>query len=225
MAFETKEEILEKILSEEKPKCKHCHKEMSIWEVPMIPVGDGLGWGAPYLFICFNDACPTYTQGWANMRENYGRNSSYRSMCYPGTDTFEIIPVFSPVGATGQIIDEQAVLEQEVLKEATKKGFSILADCYASKDAVTVLHLLTDATQPVRVRFKAAEMIGDIGDLETIEPIRNLRFSSEKVQKAVDDAIRKIHERNFTREGPFCAEIIKKRAKICKHCQQDVAGR
>ncbi|RLC31553.1 MAG: zinc ribbon domain-containing protein, partial [Deltaproteobacteria bacterium] len=33
-----------------------------------------------------------------------------------------------------------------------------------------------------------------------------------------------IHDRHFTRECPFCAEIIKKRAKLCKHCNQDVAG-
>ncbi|MBW1822651.1 MAG: zinc ribbon domain-containing protein, partial [Deltaproteobacteria bacterium] len=28
----------------------------------------------------------------------------------------------------------------------------------------------------------------------------------------------------FTKECPFCAEIIKKKAKICKHCQKEVAG-
>ncbi|MCK5418660.1 MAG: zinc ribbon domain-containing protein, partial [Desulfobacterales bacterium] len=36
--------------------------------------------------------------------------------------------------------------------------------------------------------------------------------------------VSKIHQRYFTRECPFCAEIIKKRAKICKHCQKEVAG-
>ena len=33
MAFETKEEVLEKILSQKKPLCRHCHQEMSLWEV------------------------------------------------------------------------------------------------------------------------------------------------------------------------------------------------
>jgi hypothetical protein len=28
---------------------------MKIWEVPPINVGDGLGWGTPFLFMCFND--------------------------------------------------------------------------------------------------------------------------------------------------------------------------
>ncbi len=134
------------------------------------------------------------------------------------------MPVFSPMGATGQIIDEQVLMEEEILKENTKEGFSILAECYINKDGVTVLGLLTDVTQPMRVRAKAAEMIGDIGELEAIEPIRNLKFGNEILQKNVTEAVKKIHERYFTRECPFCAEIIKKRAKICKHCGKEVAG-
>ena len=87
-----------------------------------------------------------------------------------------------------------------------------------------MLTLLTDSTQPTRVRLKAAEMIGDIGELEAIDPIRNLKFGNQKVQETVNAAVKKIHERYFTRECPFCAEIIKKRAKICKHCSKSVAG-
>jgi hypothetical protein len=85
--------------------------------------------------------------------------------------------------------------------------------------------MLLDAMEPQRVRLKAAEMIGDIGPLEAIEPIKSTRFGNEIIQKKVDESVKKIHERFFTRECPFCAEIIKKRAKICKHCGQDVAGK
>ena len=145
-------------------------------------------------------------------------------MCYPGTDNFELMPVFSPQGATGQVINDQVIMEQEVLKEAIKKGFSILATCYVEKDAVSVVRILLDSTEPAKVRLKAAEMIGDIGELEAIEPIKNAKFGNELVQKKVDESIAKIHERFFTRECPFCAEIIKKRAKICKHCGMEVAG-
>ena len=225
MFFETKEQVLEKVLSQEKPKCPHCGVEMTIWEVPPFSFSDGLGWGTPYLFICFNDECSLYVQGWENMEENYSQCASYRSMNYPGTKQFECIPVFSPVGGTGQIIDEQILAEQEILKEKTKKGFSILAGAYVDKDHVTVVRLLLDGTEPQRVRLKAAEMIGDIGVLEAIEPIKSARFGSEITQKKVDESVKKIHERFFTRECPFCAEIIKKRAKICKHCGQDVAGK
>ena len=224
MAFETKEQVLERILTNPKPKCPHCGEEMNLWEVPPVNFADGLGWGTPYLYICFNDNCPCYRQGWDHMKETYAQSASYRSINYPGTETFEIIPVFSSMGGRGQIIDDQVVAEQEALKEAIKKGFSILADCYVNKDGPQVLHMLLDATEPVRVRAKAAEMIGDIGELEAIEPIRNVTFGNRVLQKAVDEAIGKIHKRFFTRECPFCAEIIKKRAKICKYCKKEVAG-
>ena len=102
MAFETKEEVLEKILTQKKPLCRYCNQEMSLWEVPPFTFSDGLGWGTPYLYICFNDKCPLYVQGWDNMQENYAQHASYRCMCFPGTTTYECIPVFSPQGAKGQ---------------------------------------------------------------------------------------------------------------------------
>ena len=224
MAFETKEQVLEKILSQDKTLCPHCEVEMSLWEVPPFNFSDGLGWGTPYLFVCFNDECQLYVNGWANIEENYAHNASYRCMNYPGTQQFEFIPVFSPIGGTGQIIDDQVLVEQEILKEKIKRGFSILTDAYVSKDGVTVVRMLLDATEPQRVRLKAAEMVGDIGELEAIDPIKNVRFGIDIIQKKVDESVKKIHERYFTRECPFCAEIIKKRAKICKHCGQEVAG-
>ena len=224
MAFETREEILEKILDQEKPKCPHCGKEMTIWEAPSIPMGDGLGWGEPFLFLCFNDECPLYTEGWDKVQEDYGHNASYRSMCYPSSGKFECMPVFGRLGGTGQVVDDQLLMEQEMLKESIKKGFSILAGCYVAKDAETILRLLLDPTEPAKVRLKAAEMIGDIGSLEAIDPIKNLKMGNEIIQKQLDKSVKKMHKRHFTRECPFCAEIIKERAKVCKHCGKEVAG-
>ena len=225
MAFETKEQVLEKIMSEGKPACPHCGEKMNIWEVPPVAFGDGLGWGTPYLYICFNDDCPLYVQGWDNIEKNYGHKSSYRCLCYPGTETFECLPVFSEFGGTGQIVDDQVMAEQESIKEAIKNGFLVLAESYASKDWLIALNMLLDPNQPIRVRVKAAEILGDIGELDAIEPIRNLKFGNQVLVKEVDQAINKIHTKFFTRECPFCAEIIKKRAKICKHCGKEVAGK
>ena len=95
MAFETKEQVLEKILSQKKPVCPHCGQEMSIWEVPPFSFSDGLGWGTPYLFICFNNDCPVYMKGWDDMMDKYAHNASVRCMCYPGTKQFQYMPVFS----------------------------------------------------------------------------------------------------------------------------------
>ncbi len=211
-------------MSQEKPACPKCGKEMSLWEVPPVNFSDGLGWGTPYLYVCFNDECPTYQQGWNNLKENYAQTASYRQICYPGTRQFELMPVFSPMGGQGQIIDDQVLLQEAMLKEAIKRGFSILAQCYVEKDAPTVLSMVLDATEPARVRLKASEMIGDIGELEAIEPLRNLKVGNKLLEEQLEKSIQKIHERFFTRECPFCAEVIKKRAKICKHCGKDVAG-
>jgi len=224
MAFETREQVFEKVMSMDKPRCPHCGVEMSIWETPLMTFGDGLGWGTPYLFICFNDECSLYRQGWDHMQENYAHTASYRCMNYPGTEQYEVIPVFSPEGGTGQIVDDQVLLQEEILKENIKKGFSILADCYVSKDGPSVLRLLLDPAEPMRVRTKAAEMLGDIGEIEAIEPLRSLKIGNDLLQKTVETSVQNIHKRFYTRECPFCAEIIKKRSKICKHCGQDVAG-
>ncbi|MBR9980722.1 MAG: zinc ribbon domain-containing protein [Desulfatitalea sp.] len=224
MSIETKQECLERVLAMEKPKCPYCKQEMQLWEAPMIPYSDGLGWGTPFLFLCFNDDCTLYTQGWKDMEENFSHHASMRCFNYPGTEQYECMPVFSSMGAKGQIIDDEVMAQEEMLKEQTKKGFSILAECYNTKDGVTVMTLLSDACEPIRVRLKAAEMIGDIGEVEAIEPLRCMKAANLKLQEAIDHAVDTIHERYFTRECPFCAEIIKKRATICKTCGKEVAG-
>jgi ribosomal protein L37AE/L43A len=222
--FETREQVLEKILEQKKPKCPHCGEEMNLWEVPPISFSDGLGWGVPFLFLCFNDDCPLYRRGWEHIKETYAHKASYRCMNYPGTQQYEVIPVFSDMGGRGQIVDDQVIAQEAALKEAIKRGFNILAECYVSKDGPQVLTILMDSSEPARVRVKAAEMIGEIGELEAIDPLRNIKFGNELIQQNVDNSIKKIHERYFTRECPFCAEIIKKRATVCKHCRKEVAG-
>jgi hypothetical protein len=224
MAFETRDQVLERVIKMDKPRCPHCNVEMNLWEVPPINFGDGLGWGEPFLFVCFNEECPAYVQGWDHMAETYAHRASYRCMNYPGTEVFEFMPVFSPHGATGQMIDDQVVAQEEALKAATKKGFNILASCYVDKDGPTILRILLDPAEPGRVRLKAAEMLGDIAELEVIEPLRSFKAGNELIQQQVEASIATIHERFYTRECPFCAEIIKQRAKICKHCGKEVAG-
>ena len=225
MNFETKEQVLERIMEQIKPICPHCGEQMEIWEVPPVAFSDGLGWDSPYMYVCFNDDCPLYLNGWDNLWENFSQRASYRCIKSPNDNNFEAMPVFSPIGGQGQVIDDQVMAEREALRENIKKGFSILAECYVSKDEVTVMQILMDATQPARVRLKAAEMAADVGGLDAIELITNHKFGNHTLQEKADEAVEKIHERHFTRECPFCAEIIKKRAKVCKHCGKEVAGK
>jgi hypothetical protein len=123
MAIETKQEYLERVLAMQKPKCPHCNEEMKLWEAPLINVSDGLGWGSPFLFLCFNDECPLYTQGWKDMEDNFAQRASMRCFNYPGTNQFECMPVFSSMGGQGQIIDEMVLAQEEMLKERISKGF------------------------------------------------------------------------------------------------------
>jgi hypothetical protein len=218
----TKQDILDEMLAIEAPQCPHCQQHMQIWQVPDFAFGDGLGWGTPYLFVCFNDDCPSYKSGWDAIRGNFAHNASYRCMCYPDAKTFEFIPVFSPEGGTGQVVNEQVLKEQEQLKEAIKLGFSTLADAYVNKDADAVLLILFDALQPARVRLKASDMIGQLGRTEDIESLTSNKYGNQLIADQVKASIKKIHQRFFTRECPFCAEIIKERAKICKHCGSEV---
>jgi hypothetical protein len=219
MSFETKEDVLLRILTQERPSCTYCGKKMSIWEVPQFPFEDGLGWGTPYLFVCFNNQCPMYEQGWNHIRQNYGRYASYRCICYPGNKTYACMAIFGPKGATGQIIDDEiAAAKLQALKTGIERKLSDLEDCYASKDWQAVLKILLDPNEQDIVRIKAAKLIGEIGKPEAIEPIKNKKDGNGFLSRIIEKSIEKIHERYFTRECPFCAEIIKKDIRICEHC-------
>jgi len=219
MNFETKEDVLLRILAQERPSCTYCGKKMSIWEVPQFPFEDGLGWGTPYLFVCFNNQCPLYEQGWNHIRRNYGRHASYRCICYPGSNTYACMAIFGPKGATGQIIDDEiASAKLQALKTGIERKLSDLEDCYASNDWQTILKILLDLTEQDIVRIKAAKVIGEIGKPEAIEPMKNKKCVNGFLSRKIEESVEKIHERYFTRECPFCAEIIKKNIRICNHC-------
>lgn len=219
MAFETKEEVLLRVLTQERPQCTYCGKKMSIWEVPQFPIEDGLGWGTPYLFVCFNNQCPMYEQGWDNIRQNYGRHASYRCICYPGNDTYGCMAVFSQSGATGQIIeDEIAAAKLQALKTGIERKLAFIKDCYAAKDWKSVLKIIFDPIEQDITRIRAAEIIGEIGGLEAIDPLMNKKFGNGFLAKRVKESVAKIHARFSTRECPFCAEIIKSGARVCEHC-------
>ncbi len=223
MAFETREELLEKYIKMDKPHCPHCETEMTLWEVPVINFSDGLGWGTPYLFICFNDECSSYKKGWDHMQETMEAPASYRCINEPGCDNFEYMPVFSPLGATGGMVDEKVLIEQEAKKELMIQTFSVLTDYYISKDWDEILKICLDPKIPAKARLKAVEMVGELGDAEAAEHLVNHNFPTPVLQEGVQKAVEQLHERHYTRECPFCAEIIKKRATLCKHCNKEVS--
>ena len=112
MTFETREQVLEKILESDKPDCPHCGEEMTLWEVPPINFGDGLGWGTPYLYVCFNDDCDFYKEGWNWMEKQFGQHASYRFMINPSSGASSQIPVWSDKATREMIVEENEVNEE-----------------------------------------------------------------------------------------------------------------
>lgn len=222
MSIQTKEEFLAELLAAPKPCCPHCGQEMSVWEVPPMNFSDGLGWGTPYLFVCYNNDCPSYASGWDHIKETYAHKASTRCINFPGTDQYEYMPVFGEAGGTGQLVDEEMLAQQKAFEDKIKEGFRCLAECYAAKDVGGLLAIARDQLRPNRVLAKAMEMMADMGDETCLEPLKSTRFGNDIVQKAADEAVIAIHRRTFTRECPFCAEVIKSRAKLCKHCGKNV---
>ena len=222
MAILTREDVYNKMVNEKKPVCPHCGQEMVMWECPPVSFSDGSGWGTPFLHVCFNDDCPPYLEGWNHIMEHYANVASYRCICDPMSGKMDSMPVFSRDGGRGYIIDEEVRAREEARKAAEKKGLEELNAWFEAGDANAILKvLLTDDTVP-KVRLKAAEMIGEVGGLDVIEPIRNHVFENDLIGEKVEASIEMIHKRNYTKECPFCAEIIKARAVVCKHCGKDL---
>jgi hypothetical protein len=196
MTVVTREDVYNKMVTEERPRCPYCGKKMLIWECPPINFSDGLGWGSPYLYVCFNDDCPLYLEGWKDIMDHYANVASYRCVCDPMSTSRH--------------------------REAEERGLAKLQVYYDAGDADAMLMvLLAEKTVP-KVRLKAAEMIGEIGGLNVIEPIRNYAFENDLIKEKAEASMDRIHKRNYTKECPFCAEIIKARAVVCKHCGKEL---
>ena len=158
------------------------------------------------------------------MSNTYGQEMGYRYMLHPDSGESASIPVGNRQAMRGDIIDEiQEAQEKEDLA-ARKKAFQMLTDYFISKDVDSILGMLMDENGFGSVRLKAAEHLGEIGELRAAEPMANHKFSHDVIQKQVIESIKKIHKKNFTMECPHCAETIKIRATICKHCGKGLSA-
>lgn len=225
MAVLTREDVYNKMIKDEKPVCPHCGTRMVIWECPPIGFSDGLGWGSPYMYVCFNDDCPLYLEGWKDIMDQYANVASYRCICDPlsTSGNMDCMPVFSRDGGKGYIIDEEIKAQDEARREAEKRGLAKLDVYYDAGDADAILMVLVAEKTLQAVRLKAAEMIGQVGGLNVIEAIRSHVFKDDLVNATADASVELIHKRNYTKECPFCAEIVKARAVVCKHCGKELA--
>lgn len=80
-------------LMNEAPECSHCGKRMSKSAPPDSPFGGCSTWSGDFIYICFNDECPYFIEGWDWMWNNYHHKTSYRHMMDPTTGQTKPIPV------------------------------------------------------------------------------------------------------------------------------------
>lgn len=93
----------------EKPaqSCPHCGSRLKKWRVP-----DGATWAEPFFYVCFNDECSYYRQGWQWMMEQFNQSASYRYAFNPGTGACLPIPVWSATATREMIVDEAGEEEE-----------------------------------------------------------------------------------------------------------------
>lgn len=209
-----------------KPKkeylCPHCGKKMNKWQVPPFNFSDGLGWCTDHLYVCFNDECKFFQGSWSHMEEHFGQEMGYRCMIHPESNEVTAIPAGSIDAMKGNILDEIQEAKDAESVERRNRNMARLTDAYMAKNVDEVITILKEEEEWPSVRQKAAQLLGDLGDLRAVEPLMNIVASHEPVQKAINEAVAAIHKLNFTRECPHCAEIIKQRATVCKHCGKEL---
>lgn len=209
-------------LLEEEHTCPHCQTKLTLCHAPPIHVGDGLGWGSEYLFICLNDECRLFVNGWKNIENNYGHVGSYRHMKLPDSNESYNMMVAGQQAFTGSIVDPEQIKNENKRYRKEKDAIEKLGTCIEEKNLEPVLYLLLDDHVSVDIKKRAVEMLAQLNDLACIEPLRNHNFKDSHLEQSINMAINKIMASHFVKECPYCAELIKTRATVCKHCQKEL---
>jgi len=208
---------------EDIPSCPSCGRQLSVCEAPPMHVGDGLGWGSDILYICLNDECPVFVNGWKQIEEQFGHSSSYRHMQLPGSTESNVMMVGSEDAFKGSIVDLEVVEAQNVRYQKEKEAVADLDRALEEKDLGPVLHLICDEAAGLPGRKKAISLLTSINDLACIDPIRNHTFRDTALETECNMAIIQILKANYKKECPYCSELVKLQAKVCMHCQKDLS--
>lgn len=202
--------------------CPHCKKRLSACEAPPIHVGDGLGWGSEVLFICLNDECTVFTDGWDKVEARYGHHASYRYMELPRSREKNYMMVGNADAFKNSVIDRDEVLAQNRRYAEQKELLAKLDTAVEEGDLTVPLAILLDEAAPREKRREAVAILEKSGTTDCIDPIRNHSFRDPAMEHDAGTAATAILKRNFKKECPYCAELIKAQAKKCRFCQADL---
>lgn len=198
--------------------CPHCNTKLSCCQCPPIHVGDGLGWGTEVFFICLNDECKLFVNGWQQCSEIYGHSASCRYALLPGEKEGITMMVGSKEAFTGCEINTDALQAKNTRHKAEQEALAALDTCVAEKNLTPLLTLLLDESADRAARHRAADLLVTLNDPACIDPLRNHSFRLTDLEQKVNLAIGTILKANFSKECPQCTEIVKAQAKVCKHC-------
>ena len=81
--------------------CPHCGSILKKWLVPAEAT-----WTEEFFWVCFNDDCSYYRDGWVWMEEHYSQHASYRYMVNPTTGAASQIPVWSDAATREMIVED-----------------------------------------------------------------------------------------------------------------------
>lgn len=70
--------------------CPHCSEPMLKWANPQLG-----SWSGEYHYVCFNDQCSYFVNGWRWMSEQFNVTASYRYSFDPSTGERGPLPVWS----------------------------------------------------------------------------------------------------------------------------------
>ena len=206
-------------MNKEEIKCLHCGESLKMWQTPTFNFAGGSGFGYSYLYVCFNDLCPFYVKGWLHTEKKFGRKASYRFAMYPDSECNIAIPVFTKDAGKGNIINNPAEFyKYERIAEEKLKLYQLKI----TRNIDDLMNFISDENIASIIRIEAAKYLGEITDIDDIEKLYACNAKQHDVNNAVTDAIQIIHNRHFTRDCPFCAEIIKQRAKVCRYCKMEI---
>lgn len=207
---------------DEVKNCPHCKQTLSLCEAPPIHVGDGLGWGSDVLFICLNDSCSLFLNGWDKIEAQYGHHASYRYMELPGSPEGNCMMVGNADAFKACIIDKEELRNQNARYRRQKEATKQLKSCVADNNIEPVMTLLLDEGATKTVRVSALGYLTELNDLTCIDPLRNHKFRDPAIEQQVNQAITELLKNNFKKECPHCLEIVKAQAKKCMHCKENL---